>query len=122
MADLQSSLARLKREQDRKDQEIAAFRTRLTAFSTPRPPSSLLTGTMPLACPPSEFSLLTNKFGVPGTWKLSPTPPPAVADSFLGWAKAALLDIGAIFGKYPGLSFYFGVASLLASSKLFWRK
>ena len=45
MADLQASLARLKKEQDHKDQEIAALRASLAALPRPRLTSPLLSGT-----------------------------------------------------------------------------
>jgi len=123
LADLQASLGRLKTEQERKDQEMAALRASVAAASRPRLTSPLLSGTesVPLAAALRDDALLrSSKLGVPGTWNLSRMPTPQALDSAAD--KTSLLDsVWATIRKYPTFSVYFTLAALMALGKLFRR-
>jgi hypothetical protein len=125
LAELQRSFAHLKSEQDRKDQEIASLRASLSAASQPRITAPFLSSTGPAqitSLAQNPFPL-PGKLGVSGTWNFAAPPiAPAVDDSWQARVKAAFLDLWSIFCKYPGPSFYFVIAALVALSKLFGQK
>jgi uncharacterized membrane-anchored protein YhcB (DUF1043 family) len=121
LADLQTSLAHLKKEQDQKDQEIAALRASLAAASRPRLTSPFLSGTesVPFAGLGNDSFVPGSKLHLPGT-NLLPLPAPQVLDASDG--KQSLFDnIWSLFRKYPGPSIYFALAVVMALSKLFGR-
>jgi len=125
MAEVQQAVARLKKEQEYKDQEIASLRASLTTSQKPRLFTLPLTGnnSTPLSSLLKDSLLLSSKHGVPGTGNLLLTPAPqTVDDSVSGRVKTTLLDIWSIFYKYPGPSIYFVLAALMALSKLGARK
>lgn len=125
MGEVQKSLARLKKEQEHKDQEIASLRASLTAAQKPPVTSPLLSGTgsVPFPLVAKDPFLPFSKLNVPRTWNFQPMPALQAKDeSFSSRVNANLLDIWSIFCKYPGPSVYFVLAALLALAKLFGRK
>lgn len=122
IADVQQEVARLKKEQEQKDQEIASLRDRLAAAQQPRITSPITsTNPFPPISPHLKDSLLFSQQFHPRNLPL-PLDPPTVDDSWTGRMKSWWLDLWSLFCKFPGPSIYFGLAALMALSKLFERR
>ncbi len=123
VADLQASLARVKKDQEQKDQEIASLRASLAAqpsqFTSPT-----LSGTRPFQFPlPRNDVFPFKKLGAPSGLNFPMQPSLQVKDeSLTAGVRTLLADLRSIFGKHPGPCVYFLIAAIAALFKLIGRR